>query len=105
MSEVCIPIATPPGSSDNPVAFINSIDLLVALAAGETYVAPANVVELAFNVTIDPAVFMTKFQISTTGHTVDVTAKLEDLVTSVNLTVTLLKHTNIYSTCSFEQFQ
>jgi len=105
MLEISIPIAPPPGSPDNPVAFINNTDLFAALAAGETYLAPGNVVELIFNVAIDPAVFMTKFQISTNADTVDVTAKLKDLVTSVDLTVILLKHTHIYFTCSFEQFQ
>jgi len=93
MVEVSIPISPPPGTPGSPVAFINNSDLFATLAAGKTYVAPANVVELTFNVTIDPAVFMTEFQISTTGETVAMTAKLEDVDTLVDLTVILLKHT------------
>ena len=95
MSEISIPIAPPPGSPDSPVAFVDNTDLSAALAAGETYLAPGNVVELTFNVTIDPAVFMTKVQISTNGDTVDMTAKLEDVDTIVDLTVILLKHPHI----------
>ena len=91
--EVGIPIALPPGSSESPVAFINNIDLFAALVAGETYVAPDNVVEIIFNVNIDPAVYMTEFQIRTNGEPVVVTAKLEDVDTTVDLTVILLNHT------------
>jgi len=97
MSEVRIPIATPPGSPDNPVAFIDNADIFAALAAGETYLTPGNVMELIFNVDIDPAVFMTMVQISANADTVDMTAKLEDLVTTVDLTVIFLKQTHTHT--------
>jgi len=86
MSEVIIPIATPPGSSDNPVAFINNSDIFTPLAAGETFLAPDDVLLLAFNVTIDPAVTMTSFQIGNNGETV-VKVKLEEGDTIIDLTV------------------
>jgi len=95
MVEVSIPFAPHPDSPDNPVAFINNNDLFAALAVGATYLAPGNIHLVTFNVTIDPAVFMSKFQISTNGDTVDVTAKLEDVDTIVDLTVIFLKHTHI----------
>jgi len=97
MVEVSIPIAPPPGSSDSPVAFINNTGLFAALVAGETYMAPADVVEIIFNVNIDPAVYMTEFQIITNAEPVVVTAKLEDVDTTVDLTVILLKHTKCIS--------
>jgi len=96
MVEVSIPFAPPPGSPDNPVAFINDIDLFTALEAGQTLLAHYNVMELTFNVTIDPAVLMTKFQISTNGETVDVKVQPEEIDTILNLTVIYLIHTHIF---------
>jgi len=94
MGEVSIPIATFPDSPDSPVAFINNIELFTALAAGEMFLVPGNVV--TFIVTIVPAVFMIKFQIATNGETVVVIAKLRDVDTIVDLTVIVLHHTNLY---------
>ena len=86
MAEVSIPIANLPGSPDQPVAFINNATIFTPLAAGETYLAPENVVELTFNVTFDPAVLMSKFQINANGETA-LKAKLENVDTLVDLTV------------------
>ena len=96
MVEISIPFAPPPGSPDNPVAFINDIYLFTALEAGQTFLAHYNVMELTFNVTIDPAVLMTKFQISTNGETVDVKVQPEEIDTILNLTVISLIHTHIF---------
>jgi len=94
MVEETLPISTLPGSSDSPVAFINNADLFTALVAGETFTAPADAVVLTFNVIIDPAVFMTKFQIRTNGEAVVVKVKLEDVDTLVDLTVKLVIYTH-----------
>jgi len=94
MVEVSIPFAPPPGSPDNPVAFINNIELFTALQDEQTFYAPDNALELTFNVNIDPAVFMTKFNFSTNAATVDVNVQLEDVDTFLNLTVIFPKLTH-----------
>jgi len=94
MAEFSIPIATLPGSPDSPLAFINNVDLVMALAAGEMFLAPGNVRGFTFIATIVPAVFMIKFEIGTNGDTVFVIAKLKDVDTIVDLTVKLLNHTH-----------
>jgi len=94
MVEVSIPFAPPPGSPDNPVAFINNIELFTALQDGQTFYAPENAEELIFNVNIDPAVVLTKFNISTNGGTVDVKVQMEEIDTILDLTVIFLKHTH-----------
>jgi len=93
--EVSIPIDNLPGSPDRPVAFINDAAIFTPLAAGETYLAPEQVVVIPFNVTIDPAVLMTNFQIITNGQKVEVQIQLEEVDPILNLTVIFLEHKHI----------
>jgi len=104
LTEVSLPIASLPGSPDNPVAFINNADTFTALAAGETFLAPDDILQLAFNVTIDPTVIMTNFQIDTNAETVDVKVKLEEVDTIMDLTVILLNTTNTYCAFTFKRY-